>query len=67
MQVGVIGALLLKKLHGTFDKEIFIRRIKDPRSVYLDPNINEVDGLMLGLDLSLMICRRIYMRLLILS
>lgn len=28
----------------TFDQEIYIRRIKDPRSVYLDPNINEVDG-----------------------
>ncbi len=26
------------------DQEIFIRRIKDPRSVYLDPDINEVDG-----------------------
>jgi hypothetical protein len=29
---------------NTFDQEIYIRRIKDPRSVYLDPNINEVDG-----------------------
>lgn len=28
----------------SFDQEIYIRRIKDPRSVYLDPNINEVDG-----------------------
>ena len=28
----------------TFDQEIYIRRIKDPRSVYLDPNINEIDG-----------------------
>jgi hypothetical protein len=28
----------------TFDQEIYIRRIKDPRSVYLDNNINEVDG-----------------------
>ena len=28
----------------TFDQEIYIRRIKDPRSVYLDYNINEVDG-----------------------
>lgn len=27
-----------------FDQEIFIRRIKDPLSVYLDPDINEVDG-----------------------
>jgi hypothetical protein len=26
------------------DQDIFIRRIKDPRSVYLDPDINEVDG-----------------------
>ena len=34
----------VEKITGTFDKEIFIRRIKDPRSVYLDPNINEVDG-----------------------
>ena len=29
---------------NSFDQEIFIKRIKDPRSVYLDPNINEVDG-----------------------
>lgn len=28
----------------TFDKEIFIRRIKDALSVYLDPDINEIDG-----------------------
>lgn len=28
----------------SFDQEIYIRRIKDPRSVYLDPDINEVDG-----------------------
>lgn len=28
----------------TFDQEIFIKRIKDPRSVYLDPDINEIDG-----------------------
>lgn len=28
----------------SFDQEIFIRRIKDPRSVYLDPDINEIDG-----------------------
>lgn len=28
----------------SFDKEVYIRRIKDPRSVYLDPFINEVDG-----------------------
>ena len=34
----------VEKINGTFDKEIFIRRIKDPRSVYLDPSINEVDG-----------------------
>lgn len=34
----------VEKINGTFDKEIFIRRIKDPRNVYLDPNINEVDG-----------------------
>lgn len=29
---------------NSFDQEIYIRRIKDPRSVYIDPNINEVDG-----------------------
>ena len=28
----------------TFDQEIFIRRIKDPFSVYLDPDIAEMDG-----------------------
>lgn len=28
----------------SFDKEVYIRRVKDPRSVYLDPFINEVDG-----------------------
>lgn len=28
----------------TFDQEIYISRIKDPRSVYLDPNITEQDG-----------------------
>lgn len=28
----------------SFDQEIFIRRVKDPRSVYLDPDINETDG-----------------------
>lgn len=28
----------------SFDQEIYIKRIKDPRSVYLDPNITEVDG-----------------------
>jgi hypothetical protein len=27
-----------------FAQEIYIRRVKDPRSVYLDPDINEVDG-----------------------
>jgi hypothetical protein len=31
-------------LPKSFDQEIYIRRIKDPRSVYLDPDINEVDG-----------------------
>lgn len=34
----------VEKITGTFDKEIFIRRIKNPMNVYLDPNINEVDG-----------------------
>lgn len=28
----------------SFDQEIYIKRIKDPRNVYLDPDINEVDG-----------------------
>lgn len=28
----------------TFDQEIFIRRVKDPRAVYLDPDIAELDG-----------------------
>lgn len=27
-----------------FDQDIFIRRIKDPLNVYLDPDINEIDG-----------------------
>lgn len=27
-----------------FDQEIYIRRIKDPLNVYIDPDINEVDG-----------------------
>lgn len=28
----------------TFDKEIVVRRVKDPLLIYLDPDINEVDG-----------------------
>lgn len=28
----------------TFDQEIFIRRVADPLSVYLDPDISEADG-----------------------
>lgn len=28
----------------TFDQDLFIRRIKNPLSVYLDPDINELDG-----------------------
>lgn len=28
----------------SFDQEIFIRRIRDPLTVYLDPDINEYDG-----------------------
>lgn len=28
----------------SFDQEIFVRRIKDPLSVYLDPDIKEADG-----------------------
>lgn len=28
----------------TFDQEIYIRRVKDPLSVYIDPDISEVDG-----------------------
>ena len=27
-----------------FEQDIFIRRIKDPMNVYLDPDINEIDG-----------------------
>jgi hypothetical protein len=30
--------------NDSFDQEIFIRRIKDPLSVFIDPDINEVDG-----------------------
>lgn len=30
--------------NDNFDQEIFIRRIKDPLTVYIDPDINEVDG-----------------------
>lgn len=30
---------------NTFDQEIFIRRVKDPTTIYLDPDINEEDGL----------------------
>jgi len=29
----------------TFDQEVFIRRVKDPTTIYLDPDINEEDGL----------------------
>ena len=28
----------------TFDQEIYIRRVKDPLTVYLDPDISEIDG-----------------------
>lgn len=28
----------------SFDQEIFVRRVKDPMSVYLDPDISEFDG-----------------------
>jgi hypothetical protein len=28
----------------SFDQEIFIRRVKDPLSIYLDPDIKELDG-----------------------
>lgn len=28
----------------SFDQDIFIRRVKDPMSIYLDPDITEVDG-----------------------
>ncbi len=34
----------VERINGTFDKELYIRRIKNPLSVYLDPNINELDG-----------------------
>lgn len=30
--------------NDNFDQEIFLRRIKDPLTVYLDPDINELDG-----------------------
>jgi hypothetical protein len=30
--------------NNSFDQEIYIKHIKDPRAVYLDPDINEVDG-----------------------
>lgn len=30
--------------NDNFDQEIFIRRIKDPLAVFIDPDINEVDG-----------------------
>lgn len=30
--------------NDNFDQEIFIRRIKDPLSVFIDPDINELDG-----------------------
>lgn len=30
--------------NDSFDQEIYIKRIKDPRLIYLDRNINEVDG-----------------------
>src|SRR5580698_1482470 len=29
----------------SFDQDIFIRRIKDPRCVYIDSNVKEIDGL----------------------
>lgn len=28
----------------TFDQEVYIRRIKDPKNIYLDPDITEKDG-----------------------
>ena len=28
----------------SFDQDILIKRVKDPRSIYLDPDIDEVDG-----------------------
>lgn len=28
----------------TFDQEIYIRRVKDPLTIYMDPDINEIDG-----------------------
>lgn len=28
----------------SFDQDIFIRRVKDPNTVFLDPDINEIDG-----------------------
>jgi hypothetical protein len=29
---------------GSFEQEIYIRRVKDPLSVYIDPDINSADG-----------------------
>jgi hypothetical protein len=29
---------------GSYDQEIFIRRVKDPLTIYLDPDIREADG-----------------------
>lgn len=29
---------------NSFDQELYIRHVKDPRCVYLDPDINEIDG-----------------------
>lgn len=29
---------------NSFDQEIYIKGVKNPKSVYLDPNINEIDG-----------------------
>lgn len=30
--------------NDNFDQEIFIRRVKDPLTIFLDPDINELDG-----------------------
>lgn len=31
-------------IDGTFDQELYIRRVKNPLNVYLDPDHNEIDG-----------------------
>lgn len=44
VQTDYISNDVKKDGERVFDQEIYIRKIKDPKSVYLDPNINEDDG-----------------------